>query len=137
MILGGIFIVKKKIIVITIMLLATVVGVIAWVGRNSNMLRKMDASEVDRITFQDSIETITISEREHIQEIFHELQTMKFKSMLGHHRFGSALVFDIKLKSGQKYTFSILSDDIIVNGKNYKPDQDYRDELKSIVDRLS
>lgn len=128
---------RRKIAFSLIVVVVAVILVIAWVSRNSNMLRDFDASEVEQITFQDSNKSITITDQDDIQDIFEELQTMRFKSMIGYHRFGSALVFDIKFKDGQKYTMAVLSDDIIINGKNYKPDKDYRDALNYLVDQLS
>jgi hypothetical protein len=129
--------IKRKVIITILVILVAVISVVAWAGRNSNMLRDIEPADVKEITFQDSFESITITEQVDIHLIFKELQSLKFKSMISYHRFGSALVFDIKLKSGQKYTMSVLADDIIINGKNYKPIKDYTDDLKSIMNNLS
>lgn len=128
---------KRKVVITIGVVLVGVVLVLLWVGRNSNMLKDIDTSEVEVITFQDSTRSITISDPEDIQIIYEELQLMRFKSMLSYHKFGPALVFDIKLKSGQKYTMSVLSDDIIINDKDYKPAKDYKEQLKNIIDKLS
>ncbi len=128
---------KRKVVFSFAAVLILVLIVVAWINRNSNMLRDIDSSEVDIINFQDSTVSITISDQDDIKLVFEALQSMKFKSMLSYHNFGSALVFDIKMKNGQKYTMSVLSNDIIINGKDYKPAKDYKEQLKSIIDNLS
>ncbi len=128
--------IRRKLVISAIVIMVAVISITAWIGRYSNILNDIDTSDVEEITFHDSYENIALTEQSDIQVFLKELQSMKFKKMLNYHKYGAALVIDIKLKSGNILSMSILSDDIIINGINYRPDKDYRDKVKYIFNTL-
>ncbi len=128
---------RVKVLLSTIVILAVLLAVVALVSRNSSALKDIDATNVEEITFQNTYDVITLTEQADIQKLFENLQSMKFKRTLNYHKFGAAILIDMKLKSGEKISMSILSDDIIINDNNYIPDKDYQDEIRAILNTFS
>lgn len=127
----------KKVVIITIVILAAVISLTAWLGRNSNMLKDMGASEVKEITFVNGFDNIILTEQNDIQVLFKALKSMKFQRIQNYHTYGTALLIDLKLISNETLSMSILSDDIIVNGLHYKPDKDYCLEIQNIFNTFA
>lgn len=128
---------RWKVVLTAVVVLAAVIATVAWLGRNSNMLKDMDASEVEKITFVNSFDNVTLTEQSDIQLLFIELKAMKFQRIQNYHKYGTALLIDLKLKTGEILSMSILTDDIIVNGLHYRPKKDYCANIQSIMDTLT
>lgn len=139
---------KRKTVLIVFTAIAIVISIVAWSGNNSNNLEDTDISNIEEITDVNiaSIEVITlhnpaqyytITNQDDIQLLFTTLQSMKLRSKPNSNKDGFAFLIDIKTQNGETINMSILSEDIKINGKTYKPDKDYCDTIRKIFDELS
>ncbi len=128
---------RRKAVLTTIVIMVAIISIAAWLGRNSSVLKDIDTSDIEEITFLYSYEYTTLTEQEDIQILFEKLQSMKFKKILNYHQYGPSLLIDIKLKSGETKSLAILSNDIIINGQHFRPNKDYSESITNVFDTLS
>ena len=129
---------NKKKIIFSVVTIAAIIVFVLWVWIiNMNPFRNMDVAEIETITLHNPSQYFTITEQEDIQVLFKELQSMHLSRKIGIRKDGFAFLMTINLKNGKKINMSILSNDININRRNYRPDKNYCNSILEIFDKLS
>ncbi|MFN7251548.1 MAG: hypothetical protein ACK4M9_12245 [Anaerobacillus sp.] len=128
---------NKNMLLGAIFVIAFIIAIPVWVGSGSvKQLKDLDTADIAEITIA-STEYYTITEPKDIETLLTVLQSMNLSRRLPHSKDGFVFLIDIKLKSGETIGMSILSDDIIINNHNYKPDKNYSDSIREVFDKLA
>jgi long-subunit fatty acid transport protein len=130
--------VKKKITMLTSVLIIIIIAIAVWVRySNVNQLKNVNTADIVELIISDPTKYYSITKHEDIQTLFNVLQSINLSKKFNSHKDGSAFLIDIKLKSGEKIYISILSKDVRINNHNYKPDKDYCNSIREVFDALS
>ena len=128
---------KKRNVAITIILLAIFTATFLWRVSDANPLESMNPEEIREITISSPAEYFTITESNDIELLFSTLQSIQLRRSLSRNKDGFAFLIDIDLVSGERINMTVLSEDIHIDGNNYRPDKDPCDEIRRVFDRLA
>ncbi|HSR03417.1 MAG TPA: hypothetical protein VLM88_02360 [Proteiniclasticum sp.] len=128
---------KRRNITITIVLLALFTAIILWRLTDANPLESLKPEEIREITISSPGEFFTITEANDIELLFSALQSMKLRRSLSSNKDGFAFLIDIDLESGERIQMSVLSEDIHIDGRNYRPKADPSEDIRRVFDRLA
>jgi len=129
--------VKRRNITITIVLLALFTAIFLWRVSDANPLESMKPEEIREITISSPGEYFTITEANDIALLFSTLESMKLRRSLSSIKDGFAFLIDIDLENGERINMTVLSEDIHIDGRNYRPEKDPCDDIRNVFDRLA
>lgn len=128
---------KRKNVVAVIVLLVLSIAVLLWRVSESNPLERLNPEEVQEITISSPVEYFTITEANDIELMFSTLQSMELRRTISKSKDGFAFLIDIDLESGERINMTVLSEDVHVDGHNYRPLKDPCDNIRRVFDRLA
>jgi len=128
---------KRRNVAITITLLALFTAIFLWRVSDANPLESMKPEEIREITISSPGEFFAITETNDIELLFSTLQSMKLRRSLSSNKDGFAFLIDVDLENGERINMTVLSADIYIDGRNYRPIKDPCDDIREVFDRLA
>lgn len=126
---------KRKVLAIALCIVVVLLLFFAcdeW--RKTTLLEDVDSTMISKVTLCNF--GITTTEPEYIKKVVDILQSMKLKKTIPVDRDGSFDV-DIYYQNGDVSRFVLRTDCVTVEGKTYKCDRDYCEDLRKIGKELS
>ena len=128
---------KRRNVTISIILLALFTEILLWRVGDANPLEIMKPEEIKEITISSPVECFTVTEANDIELLFSTLESMQLRRSLSGNKDGFAFLIDIDLGSGERINMTILSEDIHIDGRNYRSEKDPCDDIRNVFDRLA
>jgi len=128
---------KRRNVTIAIVLLALFTAIFLWRVTDANPLESMKPEEIREITISSPGEFFTITEANDIKLLFSTLQSMHLRRIIENNKDGFAFLIDIDLEYGERIQMSVLSEDIYIDGRNYRPIKDPCNDIRDVFDRLA
>jgi hypothetical protein len=128
---------KRRNVTIAIILLTVLTATFLWRISDANPLESLNPEEIREITIASPAEYFTVTEADDIELLFSTLQSMQLRRSLSSNKDGFAFLIDIDLENGEKIDVSVLSEDLHIDGRNYRPLEDPCDDIRRVFDRLA
>jgi len=128
---------KRRNVAITIILLAIFTTMFLWRVGDANPLESMNPEEIKEITICSPAEYFTVTEANDMKLLFSTLQSMHLIRTIESNKDGFAFLIDIDLENGERIQMSVLSEDIHIDGRNYRPKEDPSNDIRRVFDRLA
>ena len=99
----------------------------------STELADIQASEIDEIKFYCNDNGYSLSEKNDIDKLLKIFQSMELKHDVSHSKDGGFML-EIILSDKDSIDMNVFSNDITINGKYYRPDKDYCNEILNFIE---
>lgn len=130
---------KRKTIMVSVGCLITflAIGMIwYWMGE-VKPLKDMNIAALDKMTIAYHVEWIETAEQEDMKAAVESLQSLHLRRAIPMDYDGFNATIDFYYQDGSTGWITIRGEDIIINDKYYKCDEDYSDDFRKVIEKIA
>ena len=126
----------KKIFVLCICIaVLAIVFVFSGKGKYTKVLQDLNVDDLDKIVIYNSDESVTLNQKDDIQKLVAILASMQLRKTSATTSDGYAFLIELYDHNEEKITITVASSNITVEGKNYKCQEDYCEQIRNVYEQ--
>lgn len=127
---------KKVIIIVAGAVVAILLAILWFTGRNIHVLEDVNPSDIKEVYFSNPANNMTITDADDIKKIVDLISSMELDKTISSNKDGFGYDIRIYYKDGKETTI-VFASEIIVDSQCYDSDEEYYDEVGALFDELS